>query len=496
MRARLASCVFLATFACSQKQAPRPPAPPVPAPVVAPAPPAPVKPALAIIATAGWRGRLASKDIPPPPNDPPRNLGLRKPTKFGLGRRATIVDRARVETATLQLDAGDFLPLPTDDPRDAVAPTPKDFGKWRGLALEGLHRLGVDAVTFGARELAQPGLDARKVAALLDKAHVPVVLANLVDDQGAPVLPVDKLIDAKGTSVGVFGVAELAGDAAALKKAHLALGDAAAAAHARAADLRARGAKLVVALVNAPGGRARAEAIVAGADVDLVIAAGGQEPSAALSPSAARPFVAAPPGGYEQVERIDVRMPLAFDAKVVALGADVPEQVGVGLIAKVETIHMFNSDQLIAEAKRKNKLTNAAMLDIYEPWEYASTKTCGYCHEKQVAQWKTTDHAHAFATLTAKHDQDHTCLGCHVIGFLQPGGSRDIIMARTQFVDVGCEACHGPSTEHVRSVNKKKGTSRKVSPTVCLGCHTPDWSPDFDPVAAMKEILGPGHGRP
>ena len=123
-------------------------------------------------------------------------------------------------------------------------------------------------------------------------------------------------------------------------------------------------------------------------------------------------------------------------------------------------------------------------------------KACGFCHEKQVAQWRTTDHANAFATLKkAKHDHDTACLGCHVLGFLQPGGTRDIVMVEGVFSDVGCEACHGPSAEHVRSVDKKKGTSRAVDPIVCLGCHTPDQNlGDFDPVAAKTEILGPGHG--
>jgi CxxC motif-containing protein (DUF1111 family) len=83
------------------------------------------------------------------------------------------------------------------------------------------------------------------------------------------------------------------------------------------------------------------------------------------------------------------------------------------------------------------------------------------------------------------------------MGFLQPGGTRDIVMVESGFADVGCEACHGPSAEHVRSNDKKLGTSRKVDPIICLGCHTPDQNlSDFDPVSAMKELLGPGHGMP
>jgi len=97
----------------------------------------------------------------------------------------------------------------------------------------------------------------------------------------------------------------------------------------------------------------------------------------------------------------------------------------------------------------------------------------------------------------AKHDKDPSCVGCHIVGFLQAGGTRDMTMVHGQFANVGCETCHGPSAPHVRSIDKKQGTMRAVDPVVCLGCHTPDQNVGaFDPVAAMQEILGPGHGKP
>ena len=65
-------------------------------------------------------------------------------------------------------------------------------------------------------------------------------------------------------------------------------------------------------------------------------------------------------------------------------------------------------------------------------------------------------------------------MGCHVTGFLRPGGAQNLESAARSSRDVGCEACHGPSVAHVVSLDKRKGTSRKVDPTICLGCHTPD----------------------
>jgi hypothetical protein len=374
----------------------------------------------------------------------------------------------------------------------------KAFERGVELALTAYRRMGVDAVTLGERELAAPK-DLPKLAKRLAAAKVRVVVANLVDRKGKPVFPADALIDAGGVKVGVLGVTELAETAAApLAKAGYTLGDARAAAEAAARGLRARDARLVVALVHTPN-PARAAAIAQGlADIDVVVASREEDaPAAAPSPAGARPLVVST--GGDSVGRLDVRAaggPAALEDRVVALDQKIPLELGVDLLTRVPTIPMIDTKKMEAAMAHGDK--RIKMRDLYESWDYGSTKACGFCHEKQVAQWKTTDHAHAYATLArGKHQKDPACLGCHVMGFLQPGGTRDIVMVEGGFSDVGCEACHGPSAEHVRSVDKKIGTKRKVDPIVCLGCHTPDQNvADFDPVAAMKDIVGPGHGVP
>jgi hypothetical protein len=362
--------------------------------------------------------------------------------------------------------------------------------------------MGVDAVTLGEREL-RAGADLRKLAARLEKAHVPVVLANLTDKKGAAVFPADRLIDATRArmKVGLLGVTELGeAETAALAEGGYTLGDPAAAARAAAASLRARGASFVVALVHAARGRARAAELVAGlTDIDVAVASQGHDESAATRSAEGRPRVVAA-DGFQTVGRLDVSGkdggPLSLSDAVVPLDEAVREQLGVNLLTRVETIQMFDSNELVERMKKKN--SGVRMVDLYENWDYGSTKACGYCHEKAVKQWETTSHATALATLKrGKRDRDKACLGCHVMGFLQPGGTRDWVMVADGFANVGCEACHGPSAEHVRSVDKKLGTSRKVDPITCLGCHTPDQNlSDFDPAASMKEILGPGHGMP
>ncbi|HVU50460.1 MAG TPA: multiheme c-type cytochrome, partial [Polyangia bacterium] len=468
------------------------------------------RPTFTLVYSSDLRGRMSPRLAPLnlPPGVTLAPLAKRE-AWAGLGRRATIVDRARVGSGgVVQVDAGDFLPLPTDDPRDDVAPAAKDVPHWLDLVLASYRRLGVDAVTLGERELAQPGplgADPRRLAKKLRDAHVPVVLANLVGGKGAPVFPASALVDAGGTKVGVLGVSELdAAATAALAKAGFSLAPPEPAARAAAKDLRARGAAVVVALVHASAGRARAAAI-AGAldDVDVAVLALGHDapgaPAPPPSPPNARPRLVAA-GGDLVVGRLDARLEPgrapALEDGTVELSKAVPEQLGVGLLSRTALIPMRDRDKMEAEAKKNH--VQLKLRDLYEIWDYGSTSACGYCHEKVVTQWKTTDHAHAFATLVrAKRDRDPECLGCHTIGFLQPGGTRDFVMARSQFADVGCEGCHGPSAAHVRAIDKHQGTVRKVDPVTCLGCHTPDQNVgSFDPVASMKEILGPGHGAP
>jgi hypothetical protein len=130
-----------------------------------------------------------------------------------------------------------------------------------------------------------------------------------------------------------------------------------------------------------------------------------------------------------------------------------------------------------------------------ETWTYASNGACDLCHQKAVEQWKTTAHAAGLMTLQSKgRGRDPYCFSCHMTAFEQPGGTRSLETAITYFGGVGCESCHGPSVKHVRA-NNATHTRRQVPDSICRTCHRPDQQPDpFDYKAAMKLVLGPGHG--
>ena len=64
---------------------------------------------------------------------------------------------------------------------------------------------------------------------------------------------------------------------------------------------------------------------------------------------------------------------------------------------------------------------------------------------------------------------------------------KDSADVKPELWNVQCEACHGMGTKHVRD-----GTMRPVPESVCLSCHTPEWTPEWDYAEAVKLI---NHGK-
>ncbi|MES1164281.1 MAG: multiheme c-type cytochrome [Verrucomicrobiota bacterium] len=420
----------------------------------------------------------------------------------GLARRATTVDRIKLEGGTVvQVDAGDLLATATDSGDGDGPPPIYDRERRPMIVLTSLNRMGVDAVTLGERDLA---LGADRLRSVIKAAKLSVVAANLFELGGEKLFPADRLIDAAGTSVGIFGVLDLPAQATAdLRRHGLIVGDAVEAAREAARSLRTRGARLVVGLFHLAAGGARLEQILAGLDADAAVdvAVLGHDDGEPAVATIGRTRVVRAHGLGADVGRLDVRG-LAPGAQTTfvdgksTLTKGIPDHAGVALVERAEIERVLTArDQAAAALRRKKRQPEPT---VFEDWTYASNDACIGCHQSQVAQWKTTDHAQALATLQrSKHDRDPACLGCHMTGYLLPGGTRKLETANRFFANVGCESCHGPSAAHVRSTDKKRGMSRTVDPLVCLGCHTSDQNiGPFDYAAGLKAIVGPGHGMP
>ena len=85
------------------------------------------------------------------------------------------------------------------------------------------------------------------------------------------------------------------------------------------------------------------------------------------------------------------------------------------------------------------------------------------------------------------------------MGYDAPGGFCRLEDAEDH-ADVGCEACHGPGGGHAQDpgdpASAGPGFTRANHADICLGCHTPEHSDQFDFSAYLPKILGPGHGQP
>jgi hypothetical protein len=125
---------------------------------------------------------------------------------------------------------------------------------------------------------------------------------------------------------------------------------------------------------------------------------------------------------------------------------------------------------------------------------YVGIDACETCHDDPVSVWKKTKHAHAYETISSQFKEYNLdCVGCHVTGYDQPGGST--VTHVDTLKNVQCEVCHGPGSLHAARP-KVAMPVPKPQPDMCLSCHHPPHVAVFDAKAKMEEILGPGHGRP
>jgi len=113
------------------------------------------------------------------------------------------------------------------------------------------------------------------------------------------------------------------------------------------------------------------------------------------------------------------------------------------------------------------------------PPRYETAEACKECHEAEYKQWKTTAHARAYESVRrAGRDGDPECLLCHTMGLGRTGGFAS--MKKTPGLGrVTCQACHVVTSEH-----EKKGVKPEprmtISSRLCMSCHGPVQSPDFD----------------
>ena len=107
---------------------------------------------------------------------------------------------------------------------------------------------------------------------------------------------------------------------------------------------------------------------------------------------------------------------------------------------------MLSAEDLVESSLDKQQKTGP---------QFVGTAACKTCHIDEWKSWKETKHAHAYHTLeVAGHETDPECLTCHTVGF---GVSTGFISVEKtpHHIDVGCENCHGPGSNHAEHPEQK-----------------------------------------
>ncbi|HEY2409508.1 MAG TPA: multiheme c-type cytochrome [Polyangiaceae bacterium] len=124
---------------------------------------------------------------------------------------------------------------------------------------------------------------------------------------------------------------------------------------------------------------------------------------------------------------------------------------------------------------------------------YAGIEACTKCHTSERRFWDSTQHAHAYVTLSSQNKEFNLdCVGCHVTGYDKPGGTN--VTHVENLKDVQCETCHGAGSKHVATPREAKLGFPEQS--LCAGTchHPPHVKPNWDVTEAWKKIIGTGHG--
>jgi len=167
-------------------------------------------------------------------------------------------------------------------------------------------------------------------------------------------------------------------------------------------------------------------------------------------------------------------------SEVRLLHESIPQHEDLLALAREYRAEVRRTPLVIDDA---NAIDPNAIPGVVTTATYVGSATCQKCHPHAQQIWQNSAHSHAFATLVKKGaDADPHCVACHTIGFGRATGYRRPLGAAT-LVDVGCESCHGPASEHLAKVVQGKPSTfkfRPLGPGDCISCHHGEFSRPFE----------------
>lgn len=359
------------------------------------------------------------------------------------------------------------------------------------LILAATGKMGCAAFNLGAYDLSL-GVD--YLLEQQPRLSFPLVSANLVDPHGRLLFRPYVLVQAGELKVGIFGLVDSSLKKDKIPASHkFAVKDPLEAARATVAELRAKGADLIVLLTDMTSRSKRRMAMLE--DPIHLIVGSDQRNQITLPITVQDSFLTQLDRGGRSVGRLEVYRagpessgvrgtavgPFLFRHGFVQLLVEMPDHPVVGPM-------VTRSLEELSELHERQAAQASVANDPDCGKEYVGIASCRACHAARYRAWLDTRHAKAYETLAGRKRQfDPECVVCHAVAFECEG---DVIdwKALEGFTDVQCEACHGPGSLHVRSEGGEKLLTGRGLLAACARCHTPERSTDLDLEPRFRQV--------
>ncbi len=335
-------------------------------------------------------------------------------------------------------------------------------------------RAAWDAIAAGEQEL---DLGVERLRELRETYRLPIICANVRDGEGKPVVPPHVIREAAGMRIGIFAViAENTYDWPQPEwRKRLTIEPPSEAAR-REVEVLAD-CDLIVALSHQDLGASRRLAREA-PGIHVVVTGKGRK--ILRDPEKVGETLLVSPGeagnilGALTMER-DQEGRLRLSSDLTTLSARIPEAAWA--------LDLYR--QYVKEAKDKPP-PDWDQTPI--PPRYETAEACKQCHGDQYKHWLTTKHAHTYASIKRVGRQgDPECLLCHTMGLGRRGGF--VSMAATAGLGrVTCQACHVVTADH-HEKKIARDPAIYISSRLCMSCHGPVQSPDFDYFVYKPKIV-------
>ncbi len=201
-------------------------------------------------------------------------------------------------------------------------------------------------------------------------------------------------------------------------------------------------------------------------------------------------------GVREQLEREEL------DFFPVLLDPDGAIRSAYGLRASVPVTFLIDSDGFIVSrtegwrAEREPPLMRMRLAEmageeipmLLHSTGFSGNEFCTVCHQSEYETWQLTNHAFAFDSLVRHGDErDAECVGCHVVGWEEPGGF-SLAKPAPHLENVGCETCHGRGGTHLDEEPSADSEEEPDYEAICRTCHNQKHSLGFDFASLLPRV--------